>query len=659
MDIVKINTKTFVYGHDILDYEYINEMNGELVIKLNNRMCYLIEEGDFLLFSRTVYVDNNGSVSFSDYSRVKYEDENHLIHATLPNSIKTYLSENFFKIQVYEDNLYYIISCRDGHYLFGQDLETANQEVYFKSYDGTLLGSYKGILPLNKFRINYGLSAQNSSELTSEFVKSDCIVYTDYEYTCGKTYDKIETRHYHFAPESESMNSFILTDFEEFDAANASYIETKFNPFYYYEEVNILGNVKTEQELPQTANEYDGYYIDGNLWVYNYGTWSIRNDELDSYNKPIKHCHFYGDIWFDSLHDTITVKYVNDGTNLNKFYIDRSYYSVNIGLTNDSNESNLGCEDFFSELFAKKIEQSLIPEFIDMERVKYVPCEKIDDEYFPITSITIYNHFRERVYIDPENNTNTLSTSGNVYYDGWYIDTDNNYNVYWNGYEGGTISDFIENNKMKSDLIGFLNFTDNDIYYKKNKVSKSFFRLSFYDSNDPIEQKLLYYSTVFLDSTELFCKFLKQNAFIEESNEDEIVINKVGEGNENVKTVFCENEDIGCRLDTTLKITNEYDKQRCSEGFNIYLFSDDAQDENSEKTIYMKVEFNHAGNGKTIPMIVMPTDVSLTMDNFMEYLYIPITIKKYNGKYIYIIDKAIYDGSGNLKLCLFEPKLEL
>ena len=73
----------------------------------------------------------------------------------------------------------------------------------------------------------------------------------------------------------------------------------------------------------------------------------------------------------------------------------------------------------------------------------------------------------------------------------------------------------------------------------------------------------------------------------------------------------------------------------------------------------MKVEFNHAGNGKTIPMVVMPTnDIALTIENFLEYLFIPVTIKKQNGIYTYYITKAIYNGNGNADLCLFEPKLE-
>lgn len=628
METVKINRRTPVYGFDDLDYEYVIEKDGELVIKLNDKTCYFIEEGDYIYFNRSIMCVNNGNTTFTDFSVVKYEDSNHIIHATLPGVVRINLTGQFFNLKYNENNSYYIISCKTRHYLFGQDLDAASdQEVYFKDINGNLLATYNGIYPLNKYRVDMGIPSNNSS-LTSEFVKSDCIGDIEKDDTCGKGYDYVETRHYNFFPDSESTNDFILTDFNEIECKEAAYIEFKYNPFYYY----------TVEKGPK------GEPI-----------------ELDSHGNPIKHIHFYGDKWFDSFHNTTTVKYVDDGVNINKFYIDRSYYSVSLGLSYDANESNLGVEDYFSDTFAKKIEESLIPEFIDMERVKYSPYEKENnDSYIPITSITIYNHFRERVYVDPDNNTNTLATSGNLYYDGWYIDTDNNYDVYWNGFTGGSISAFTNSScRTISDLIGFLNFTDNDIFYRKSKVSKSFFRFSFYNSNDPIEQKLLYYSTVFLDSTALFCKFLKQRAFMEDNLDgDEVIINEVAEGNDNVKVVFCENNDVGCRLDTTLTITNEYDKERCSEGFNIYLFSDDVPDGNTEKTIYMKVEFNHAGNGKTFPMIIMPNE-PLTVENFIENLFIPIKIKKYNEKYIYTIDGAEYDGSGDLKLCLFEPKLEL
>ena len=77
----------------------------------------------------------------------------------------------------------------------------------------------------------------------------------------------------------------------------------------------------------------------------------------------------------------------------------------------------------------------------------------------------------------------------------------------------------------------------------------------------------------------------------------------------------------------------------------------------------MKVEFNHAGNGKTIPMIIWPKNeqgeyISLTTENFFDSLYIPIKMAYLNGKYIYYIPDAFKNEDGEISLVLFEPKLD-
>ena len=111
-------------------------------------------------------------------------------------------------------------------------------------------------------------------------------------------------------------------------------------------------------------------------------------------------------------------------------------------------------------------------------------------------------------------------------------------------------------------------------------------------------------------------------------------------------------------------ITNEFDRTKSSEGFNLYLFAEDKNFnlENGEKTIYMKVEFNHAGNGKTLPMIMWPKVngeyVPLTMDNFIENLYIPIKLTYINDRYVYYIPDAYKNENGNIDLVLFEPKID-
>ena len=617
MDIVKINLRTPVNGLVQLRISDFIEKNNEVLITLEDYFCYNINEGDEIELIRTIRGENGYYRTFNTILYVKFEDENHVIHTTLPKTFQINLDYyGWYKNIINGDESYYVIKCMDEHYLFGQDLAlNVGQEVYFKDSRGNTLFTSSGL---------------SAMRLYSEDVATvdDCLIYEEKDYTCNKIYDFITTYYYVFGPDAISKNEFISTDFNEFEASKAKYIETKYNPFYYYT-INV-----NDKGVP---------------------------NELDSYGNPIRHCIFYGDKWFSSLRNTVTRKYINSGESTNGVYFNMSYYNASVGISSDSNESVLGSEDYFSESFATNVENSLIPPIIDMERIKYAPYEKTNNNsYKPLLEIKIYPHFRKRVLVDLENNTNTLSTSGNLYYDGWYIDNDD-YNSFWNGFTGNgsvnSISTFVRNNGKIADLIGFLNFTNNDIFYSKHKVSKSFYRLLFYDSKDPIEQKLLYYSTVFIDGTELLSKYLKQLMFMEDSASD-VVINEVAVNNKNVDVVFCENNDVGCRLDTTITITNEYDKQRCSEGFNIYLFKDDAPEGNISKTIYMKVEFNHAGNGKTIPLIRIPTTEKLTIENFFDYLYIPIEIRKNGEKYIYTIDGADY-ADGAAELCLFEPKLEV
>jgi hypothetical protein len=289
--------------------------------------------------------------------------------------------------------------------------------------------------------------------------------------------------------------------------------------------------------------------------------------------------------------------------------------------------------------------------------------------------MTMSFHFRERHKISGETEQEELFlrkrdtnlTSGNVYSDGWYINPDSGDTIWWNGMEysesafsNTVFSDFIGASGETSDLLGYLNFTDNDVYYRKKKVSQSFVRLTFYTSPDPVEQKLLYYSTIFIDATTLYGKYVKQLLYMEENG---LFNPKKNMGvNLNAAAVLCSG---GTRIDTKMVITNEFDRTKSSEGFNLYLFAEDKNFnlENGEKTIYMKVEFNHAGNGKTIPMIMWPKDeggnyVPLTIDNFIESLYIPIKLTYINDRYVYYIPDAYKNENGDISLVLFEPKVD-
>jgi hypothetical protein len=210
------------------------------------------------------------------------------------------------------------------------------------------------------------------------------------------------------------------------------------------------------------------------------------------------------------------------------------------------------------------------------------------------------------------------------------------------------MDDFSFEQERKSDLLGYLGFDDDDVYNQKRKIRETFIRLAFYTSNDPIEQKLLYYSTVFLNSSELFGKYMKKKIRNYEMHID------------NGQPLVFDGENE--RLDSKITITNEFDRTSSAEGFNLYLFRDDVQ-ETGVRTIYMKVEFNHAGYGKTIPMILWPKDFNtnfkaLTIDNYINSLYIPVKLRYINGKYTYEIEGAERYGD-TIVLMLYEPKMEL
>ena len=48
----------------------------------------------------------------------------------------------------------------------------------------------------------------------------------------------------------------------------------------------------------------------------------------------------------------------------------------------------------------------------------------------------------------------------------------------------------------------------------------------------------------------------------------------------------------------------------------------------------------------------------LTTENYIDSLYIPVKIKYINDRYVYYIPSAQNSEDGNIRLVLFEPKLD-
>ena len=290
-----------------------------------------------------------------------------------------------------------------------------------------------------------------------------------------------------------------------------------------------------------------------------------------------------------------------------------NYWNVPIGFVQNTDYIHLYQEERNNTLFVEKIKKSVIPPVINMERVKYAPIIRDEKEISIVCGITFNLHFRERD-------------------DNWNIVKNRN----WCTCNPTAIED---KNFEKSDSLYHLGFTDNDVQYQKMKIKKSFIRLSFYSSDDPLSQSLLYYSTIFLDSGYLFGQFNKKRTEL-------IGEGKIWSPNEAPKYVLsaASENSSDIRIDSQITIHNEFDATKSSEGFNLYLFADDCEivdDDKDFRTIYMKVEFNHAGYGKTIPFIVWPNKVGdddLTIDKYFESVYIPLRIQHINDKYYYYFD---------------------
>lgn len=110
-------------------------------------------------------------------------------------------------------------------------------------------------------------------------------------------------------------------------------------------------------------------------------------------------------------------------------------------------------------------------------------------------------------------------------------------------------------------------FSGDDITNRRKRLTSSFLRLSFYDSDNLKTQNLLYTSTIFFDINDLYMKYLKTGKNINEIKFEFIIENP--------------------------KVSN---KKKSFEGYGIYLFKNDI----NNNDVYMRVDFNNALNGKSL-----------------------------------------------------------
>ena len=481
------------------------------------------------------------------------------------------------------------------------------------------------------------------------------------------------------------MSAYNPTPNDVLQIINDGYSLTTFKvEFKYFHKVNVLEVVDGEtisvarikESFPFVLKKGDRFTIQRKIWLYEDVTVS-NPDEIEYIEvkeRPVEYAYsdyvknkYLDDVFYKWTlkHETISCTYISDNyfeTSLDNLLIANDEFEVvdNRFLTSDgkfktsvnvyeyaeminitlpltsNNATELNDEEVAYALFKEKRE-SLIPDIIDYEKRCFSPCYKVSNKLEAASDIRFNLYFRDRSESDNWTSSDVMG---------------------WNQYKINGTTFTLDSNPTEGDLLGFLNFTDDDVYYRKQKISKSFLRLSFYDSKEPMTQQLLFYSTIFLDSGDLYGKYIKN------------VLKKI----ENPEISLVKDKTLGANnLTASFNVSDRYNRSSSSEGFYLYLFPDGIMD-GSEREIYMKVEFNHAGYGYTIPFMRPTTGTTVLsfgkiptslidpdVGDLKEYynnVYIPVRIKYDTTLNDFVYYFPIVERSGTtLKFNLYEPKL--
>ena len=620
MEKIQINKNNHKAYNQYIPIRDIYTDNIYLYISISG--FYPIKAGDYVMFDRYVLSEDEGK-NVDVYSKKKL-----VLYAYYDRDVITFNSgATFFVVRAEEktllriseyrketDNIgdYYVVTFEKPTNIFAQDI------IYIKE-DSI-------IRPTGQIGLPPTIQMFNSKNNTFEDIISEIYFNETNNIEGKKNYEFIVSGCQ--TPDNFIFNHYNQVDYNDCDKTSVNPSE---EPMYYYLPHKTNNNVLCFRKSDIVGNEISAYT--GQNLFYKYNPLYCQSDDVMIIEKgpfsgmSLYVCDFYDDVKGRSklMHNIIVPSKVID------------YWGVSVGLTNNNDYSHLYQETNITDLYVNNVREQIIgaAQTIDMEKMKFTPyCEET------ITSITYNLHFRQR---DLDDNWS-------------YIEDEN---IYWNPKlleeSGETIGllpeDLNESGAVFSDMLYYLGFTDSDVMNQKQKIKKSFLRLSFYDSTDPLTQKLIYYSSIFMDSGEMFGTYIKAK--------NELIRN--GKNGNNV--VLNSQNSEKYRLDCKFTVKNEFNTNKSSDGFNIYYFPDDVP-EMSGKTIYMKVEFNHAGYGRTIPMIVWPED-DLTIDTIKEgALYIPLTLNilEENGekKYIYCFEENgefIRKENNTMILNLVEPKL--
>lgn len=433
---------------------------------------------------------------------------------------------------------------------------------------------------------------------------------------------------------------------------------------------------------------YNRFIIEDNFFIKSVVSDLIINSHL--FNFGIKN-NAFGSQNDLNTYDAAQIIDINNF----KLYKKVNYLELPL-YVNQNVENNLGQDDKLSNTFVDRENQKAINPIVDMEKDIYYPYYMKDNELKEVSEITFDLHFRTRDldtwkinedYSTINGNSNDSGLSGVAMLPS-FGGINSKSNWFSVDYYDLTTS---KKPLFNSDLLHFLKFTNDEVFYQKSKIKKSFIRLMFFDTPYPDNQTLLYQSTIWMDGHKLFKTYI-DNIFTKDLydiyyklDKNRITVSSEEKEKPTSTTIFTFNEDK--RLCCKMHVKNRYESKSSAESFYLYLFKDLVTG-TCPRTIYMKVIFNHAGEGQSclfmLPKkqetifdennqelldLTNPNELNILkkgvkIEDYINYVHIPITIE-YNkelNKFVYYISSSklgIFDDEHNiLNFNLYEIKMQ-
>ena len=179
---------------------------------------------------------------------------------------------------------------------------------------------------------------------------------------------------------------------------------------------------------------------------------------------------------------------------------------------------------------------------------------------------------------------------------------------------------------------GDIGFTDNDIIFGTEKFKQSFVNLLFYDSDIPLTQNLLSFTT-------LYCALKPID--INQATAGSLLAGKPKPAHQIYLTFVLENPTLNVR--------------GSSQGYYLYDFKDEFTTNSPPKFLYMKASFRNAKSGKSTNLMTNKT--ALPIDQLIKNLYTKFILVKRNDGYFYQIDNTSLNvtyTSNNVTVNLYE-----